>query len=267
MDIHLIGANGFIGKSIQKINNKFNIVPWSHQSKEKKYFLDLYKEDSWERFFLTKPKKVILLSWPGLPNYMETFHLTKNLFYSIKFIEKLVELNVEKIVVAGTCFEYGNINGCLEESIMTNPTSLYGIAKDSLRKTAFSIIEGTSTKLCWIRIFYPFGEGQNPNSLIPSLVRAIKNKEKYFNLSSGRQIRDFINVKDLANNFLQIIDSPKSNGIYNCGSGNPLSISEFVKNKVEELNSDISLNFGSMPDRQDEPIAFWANMNKFKELL
>ena len=120
--------------------------------------------------------------------------------------------------------------------------------------------------MSWLRIFYLYGYEQNPNSLFPSLIRAIENKEKFFNLSSGKQIRDFIDSRSAARNFLKIINSNKAFGIYNCGSGEPLSISEFVNKKVKEMKSDIVLKFGSLPDRDDEPSAFWANMEKFKEL-
>lgn len=267
MGIFLIGANGFLGKSIINYNVGDKIIPWSHNRESDAHYFNLLDPNSWDNLLSKKPKKVIFLSWPGVRNYYETYHLTENLVYSIKLFEKLAEIGVEKIVYSGTCFEYGLINGCLKENTTTNPVSLYGIAKDSLRKAAYQITKGTKTNLCWIRVFYPYGREQNTNSLFPSLLKAIKNKEKFFNLSSGRQIRDFINSKDLANNFIKIINSPKSHGIYNCGSGNPLSISEFVKSKVKEFNSDITLNFGSMLDREDEPIAFWANMEKFKELL
>ena len=55
-------------------------------------------------------------------------------------------------------------------------------------------------------------KGQNPNSLIPSLDRAIKNKDQSFNLSKGNQIRDFIKVEDVAQIILKLTDSPKEMG-------------------------------------------------------
>jgi dTDP-6-deoxy-L-talose 4-dehydrogenase (NAD+) len=119
---------------------------------------------------------------------------------------------------------------------------------------------------CWGRIFYPYGEGQNPNSLLPSLQHALEAGEPSFAMSSGRQIRDFVHVDTIATMLLLLASHPNACGVYNCGSGKPNSLREIAEQTIKRSSSQIKLELGKHPDRQDEPLAFWADTNKIASL-
>jgi len=267
MAIHIVGSEGFIGKAIQEIDSEETLVCWSHANKDNSNLFDLYNANSWVKLLECQPSTVIFLSWPGLPNYNELFHVTVNLRLCLEFFEKLVKSGCKKILVAGTCYEYGELSGCLHEDVTINPPNLYAIAKDSLRRSLEIFCHSGSTRLVWARVFYPYGLLQNPNSLFPSLVKAIVNQETAFEISSGRQIRDFIPVSALAKQLLILASHSDSNGIYNCGTGNPISIYEFVEGIIKDYDSSIKIKSFAHPDRTDESLAFWADMSKMNNLL
>ena len=129
--IHLIGSNGFIGKNLVKNYPENNFILWSHSKNENKNYFDLLDEQSWGDLIKQKPEIVVLLSWPGLPNYNETFHVTRNLPACIKLFEILKKNGLKKIVITGTCFEYGLLNGSVNEESKTDPINQYAIAKDT----------------------------------------------------------------------------------------------------------------------------------------
>jgi len=268
--IHVIGISGFIGKAIKKAsqNRKDMVYYSSNNNNEKSHkMFDIQNKKTWENINIEKNDKLIFLTWRNLPNYENPLHITENLLDSIKFIKYILQKNVSKIIITGTCYEYGLQNGMLSEDFNSEPTNSYSLAKDSLRKLTQYLCAKLEVEFLWLRIFYPYGKGQNPNSLIPSLDRAIKNKDQSFNLSKGNQIRDFIKVEDVAQIILKLTDSPKGNGIFNIGSGNPISIKEFIKAYVKRKDSDIKLNFGYYPNRQDEPNTFWADTQKLNSIL
>tara|TARA_B100000212_G_scaffold335314_1_gene307112 strand:+ start:6394 stop:7218 length:825 start_codon:yes stop_codon:yes gene_type:complete len=262
--VHIIGSNGFIGKALKRSVNVDKIICWSHQSKD--YFIDIYEEESWMNLLKLNPKRLILLSWPGLPNYNETFHVTKNLPQLIKLLELLIINGLKKIVVTGTCYEYGLKNGKLSEDISAEPVSQYGIAKNCLLHSLRNLCTLNSVNWCWGRIFYPFGPEQNEKSLIPSLIKAIKNNDDFFRISSGKQLRDFIHVDDVAKILIFLIENDVMNGIYNIGSGKPKSIIDFVKEIKRERNSNINIITNYYKDRKDEPQEFWADMQKLNKV-
>ena len=239
---------------------------WSHKFSDPEYFFDLYDKSSWKSLVSLKPTHVILLSWPGLPSYHEKFHVSRNLPACIELIDELVESGLQRIVVAGTCYEYGLQNGPLREDQFTEPVNCYAIAKDCLRRVIASRYSIEDLQWCWARIFYPYGHGQNPKSLLPSLFKAIEAGEESFSMGSGHQLRDFVDVQDVARQLLTLSLHPHARGIYNVGSGIPRSVLEMVEETILSRGSTIMLKRGDIPDRTDEPLAFWADVGKFQSL-
>lgn len=266
MMIHLIGSEGFIGKAIQKNAEKNSVHCWSHSYAKRENRFDLFDKSSWEILLNSSPKTVLLLSWPGLPNYNNSHHLTRNLPLFIELVEALVANGCKNIVVSGTCYEYGDINGCLEEKQKVDPNNSYAIAKDALRRSIQFICDENNVRWVWARIFYPYGLDQNKDSLFPSLIRAIEEKRENFNITSGNKKRDFISSNQVAQNLLTLCSHLEAKGIFNCGSGLPLSIFEFAQKVVKDKNSTISIIRGRYPDRIGEPESFWADMKKFNTL-
>jgi len=196
--IHLLGSEGFIGKALKHEDQDGRLHCWSHRDPRPDHHFDLLDQTTWERLLFFRPRAVILLSWPGLPNYQELFHITRNLPACIELIDRLSAAGLKRIVVSGTCYEYGLQNGALREDLITDPRNCYAIAKDTLRRVIESRFKNESLQWCWARIFYPYGSEQNSNALLPALYQAMQRQDASFPMTSGRQIRDYISVKQVA---------------------------------------------------------------------
>ena len=85
-------------------------------------------------------------------------------------------------------------------------------------------------------------------------------------MGSGRQIRDFIDVEEVACQFLTLVKHQAASGIYNVGSGMPRSVLEMAEETVASHGGSIQFKRGVYPDRPDEPLAFWAHIDKFQAL-
>ena len=264
--IHLIGSNGFIGKNLVKNYPKNNFILWSSSKSKNTNYFDLLDEESWGELIKQMPQIVVFLSWPGLPNHDETFHVSRNLPACLKLFEILKNNGLKKIVVTGTCYEYGLLSGSVNEESKTDPINQYAIAKDTLRKSIFRMSKNSEIKICWLRIFYVYGEDKNKNSIYPSLINSI-SLGNTFNISSGRQIRDFVSIKIITKYIDLLINKKDIHGIFNGGSGDPISIIEFVYNIIKSRESNIKVNRYFYPDREDEPLAFWADMKKIRNIL
>ena len=265
--IHILGSEGFIGRAVKREVASYSLHCWSHSESDPQHHFNLLDSSTWHQLVKQKPSHVILLSWPGLPNYQEPFHVTRNMPACVELVEQLIDNGLQRLVIAGTCYEYGLQNGSLEEYDSTSPINCYAIAKDTLRRTIASRCSSRDVSWCWLRIFYPYGDGQNPASLLPSLNRAIEQGCLTFPMSSGRQLRDFVPVEVVARQLLLLTTHPSASGIYNGGSGKPRSLREIVEARIHELGSQIELECGFYPDRQDEPLAFWANMDRMSTLM
>ena len=207
------------------------------------------------------------LAWPGLPNYRALFHFEHNLMADYRFIKGAVEAGVPQVLVTGTCFEYGMQSGPLSESVEPQPSNPYGLAKHTLQLFLHNLQQEKPFTLQWARLFYLHGEGQNPNSLLAALDRAIDAGEASFNMSGGEQLRDFLPIASAADYLAAIVHQRDFNGVINCASGQPVSVRTLVEQRLRERGAALNLNLGHYPYPTHEPMAFWAVTERLQQLL
>jgi nucleoside-diphosphate-sugar epimerase len=277
--ILVTGATGFIGQYVIKelLKNSDNYIIATSSNDEglsnifinprvKKIALNIFDYDlSLDLYdYFEKPDLLIHLAWHGLPNYQQEFHFAKNLPFDTRFLMNLIDCGLRDITVTGTCFEYGMQVGKLDESMESIPSNYYALAKDSLRR--FLEIYTKDKNICfkWARLFYMYGNGQNPNSLISQLDKAIFENHSEFNMSGGEQIRDYLPVEDVARYIGKIALQKKVTGIINICSGNPQKLIDFINCYLLKKNKMIKLNLGYFNYSDIEPMWFWGDNSKLK---
>jgi len=281
MKVLVTGATGFIGNYVVEdlLSHGCEVVASSanpQKAAKSPWFdkvtyipLDLAFFDpavNYFRFF-KEPDLMIHLAWEGLPNYKSSFHQEVNLPQHFAFLTNLIGNGLHDLTVTGTCFEYGMQDGCLREDMPTFPANPYGIAKDDLRKKLEQFQDLHSYIFRWARLFYMYGKGQNPNSLLSQLDRALATGDTVFNMSGGEQVRDFLPVEKVAENIVQIALQKRVTGVINCCSGEPVMVKTFVENYLAQQHKKITLNLGFYPYPEYEPMCFWGDINKLKKII
>ncbi|MFL5808246.1 MAG: NAD-dependent epimerase/dehydratase family protein [Flavisolibacter sp.] len=281
MKILVTGATGFIGhyvinellkrghEPIASSSNEEKAMQASWYSSVKYIPFDLTSFDpSIDYFtFFSRPHLMIHLAWEGLPNYTSSFHEEVNLPGHLAFLSNLVKNGLQDLSVTGTCFEYGMQEGCLSEDMPCFPANPYARAKDTLRKSLEQLREQHPFSLKWIRLFYMYGKGQNPNSLLSQLDKALARGEDQFNMSGGEQVRDFLPVEKVAEYIVRIALQKQVTGIINCASNEPITVKKFVENYLKSINQSIKLNLGFYPYPDYEPMRFWGDNSRLKVVL
>ena len=276
MKIAITGATGFIGQHVRNVLAKTDndvVLVVRHvervgdkSAREEIVAADLSKaRTDWFELF-GRPDVVLHLAWGGLPNYMDYYHVDVELPTQLRFLTALINSGLKKLVVTGTCYEYGLSSGALSEDQETNPNTPYGIAKDRLRKELFKLRSTQHFDITWARIFYPYGEGQSESSIYSQLTRAISDNEKEFAIGSGTQMLDFIQVTTVAKALLAFVTEIKGIGLINVGSGDPQTVIEFVERLISRFESNIVPKVGVINDREYESISFWSDNNLLDSL-
>lgn len=274
------GATGFIGNYVveELLKRDFEVITTSRKSVEeaKKFnWIDKVEYIQWDlnnlnqNFFklFKEPDLVIHLSWEGMSDLKSLIHIEKNLFSSYFFIKNMIENGLKDLVVIGTCLEYGMKEGGLKEDMKTEPIISYALAKDVLRKFIEELKKKYDFDFKWVRLFYLYGRGQNSNSLLSQLDKALENNYDVFNMSGGEQLRDYLPVEKVAEYIVKICIQNKINGIINCCSGKPISIRRLVEEHLMKKNKQIKLNLSCYPYLDYEPMEFWGDIEKLNKIL
>lgn len=270
MRVMVTGAAGFVGRHVvaRLLDRGHSIIAVgrdSNRAREMRWFAqveyvrcDLHQD--FRSLFQAGclPDALVHLAWPGLPNYRGYFHVGQNLPADLVFLKAAVAAGITRLIVAGTCLEYGMQYGPLTEQMETRPITPYGFAKDVLRKSLQLLQKESAFTLQWMRLFYLHGEGQNENSLLAQLERAIQERRPAFDMSAGDQLRDYLPVQEVAGNFALVLENPQCEGVINCCSGTPVSVIDLVRRQCESKSSNIRLNRGRFPYPDYEPLAFWG---------
>jgi nucleoside-diphosphate-sugar epimerase len=270
------GATGFVGNFVVRelLRRNISIVTTSSDKAkaakqdwfEKTTYIqhDIFKDaqnNLLEKF--KQPDLVIHLAWDKLNNFKDIAHVNEVLPAHKIFLETLIREGIKELSCIGTCLEYGLQEGCLDESIKSAPIVPYACSKNNLRLFLEQLESKHSLGLKWIRLFYLFGVGQNEKSLIPSLQRAIDTNESSFKMSSGDQVRDFLQIEKAAE-YIVNIALQSTSGIFNCCSNKPTTVKDFVEDYLKKKNKIIKLELGYYPYPDYEPHKFWGNNSKLK---
>ncbi len=248
MQILVTGATGFIGNYViarllqlgheviasSAHEAKAATMPWYRQVRYVSFDFNTFDNNIDYFAYFGKPGRMIHLAWEGLPNYKAAFHTDVNLPRHKALLQNMISHGLTDLTVTGTCFEYGMQEGLLQEDMEVFPANPYAIAKNELRLYLQQLSAEKGIHFKWARLFYMYGKGQNPNSLLSQLERAIANGDEQFNMSGGEQVRDFLPVEKVAEYIVSIALQDTVTGVINCCSGHPITVNQLVEHYLTE---------------------------------
>lgn len=214
-----------------------------------------------------RPDTLIHLAWGGLPAYRSRHHFDVELPLHARFLSGLVAAGLRNLVVAGTCFEYGLHDGAMHEAMPADPRNHYAHAKDALRRQLEFTQADTPFALTWARVFYAWGEGQQPASLWSQLAAAQARGETEFPMSGGEQLRDYIHVSEVARLLVNLALRERDHGVVNVCTGRPVAVRTLVEGWIRDHGWRITPAFGRLPYPAHEPMAFWGDASKLRRCL
>ena len=191
-------------------------------------------------------------------------YLENNIMGTVSVLECMRYHGVKKIIYSASSSCYGiplKVPTCEDHKI--NPMYPYAFSKYVGEMVIKHWSQVYGIKFISLRLFNVYGtrsrtHGAYGAALGVFLRQKISNKPLTI-VGSGRQKRDFIYVKDVAEVFKKSLFSKEKNQIFNIGSSKPKTV-----NKLASLISDKKIY---IPKRPGEPYVTHANIKKANKKL
>ncbi|MGB5093036.1 MAG: NAD(P)-dependent oxidoreductase [Parvibaculum sp.] len=172
---------------------------------------------------------------------------------------------VKRIVAVGTCYEYDwpEVGDCVEDETPLAAHTLYDVSKDATRRLLQSFCHQHGIEFAWARLFFLYGPDEVPARLVSSLALSLLAGRPAA-MSSGKAIRDFMDVRDAAAALAQLGLSGVQ-GAVNIASGQAHTIREIAERLAVLSGRPDLLQVGALADREGEPLRISACVKRLRD--
>jgi nucleoside-diphosphate-sugar epimerase len=175
---------------------------------------------------------------------------------------------VKRLIVCGSCFEYGKTGERMAEIPTTaplEPTGPYHASKAAATLAALALAHMDKLECAILRPFHVYGEGEDSTRFWPSLRTAALAGQDY-PMTQGEQVRDFVAVEEVAARFLGLTVSSNlklgNPEIHNIGSGEQQTLRAFAEHWWDKWEAKGKLIFGAIPYRENEVMRYVPQLNE-----
>lgn len=263
----LTGSTGFVGRQILKAlaarriqvrlvvraGKQHQLAADSSDIEKLVVTPDLFSERAeWWAECCAGVDSVIHAAWYAEPGkYLESPLNLDCLAGTLQLAKGAAQAGVRRFVGIGTCAEYAMGSDRIHVGTPLKPQSPYAAAKAATYIALAQWLPSQAVEFCWCRLFYLYGEGEDPRRLVPYLRTRLAAGE-FAELSSGMQTRDFLNVSEAGK---MIVDAAQGNlkGATNICSGCPITVRQLAEQIADEYGRRDLLKFGTRPSSPNDP--------------
>ena len=165
--------------------------------------------------------------------------------YCIKAVECAAATGCARYICVGSQAEIGPTDKVMYEDIPLNPVSSYGAAKASALYLTRNYAKTLGVDWIWGRIFSLYGEYAPEESMIPNLIKKLKNNEDIY-LSSCEQNWDYVNTEDAARALVCLAEKGHSGEIYNIASVKYRKLKDYVESAKDLFDYRGVIHYGDI---------------------
>jgi len=274
-NVLVVGGTGFLGYHVctKLIKKKYSVLSLSSKQPIKKrivkgvkYILaDIRNKKDLE--ILNKKNINFIINLAGYIDHSGNKKNLKTHFIGTKNLaDKFLKSKFTNFIQAGTSLEYGNVKSPQKERVREKPVGKYGKTKLQANLYLEKLRKNYGFPYVVLRIYQIFGPNQDSTRLVPFVIRScLKNLE--FPCTHGKQIRDFLYVDDFTDLISKILTSKKKfSGIFNIGSGKPISIQKLINYIKNKIGKGTPL-YGKVKMRKEEQMLFFPETKKIKNAI
>lgn len=268
--ILITGINGFLGSHLASfLHQEYQVIGLVRDvnsiSRSANFNYPLFKSDSEgiaHLFDSYEIEAVIHTATVYKPKGSIEELMQTNLLLPAVLYEKSNQNKVKVFINTDTFFNFENSNYDYLNS--------YTLSKQNCLSWLKSI-QG-NCKLINMKLHHIYGPNDSESKFVMNILSKLKNNETKIALTAGKQKRDFIFISDVCDAYKVVLNSMFSHELvddfneFEVGTGESISIEDFLLKAKEVSGSHSYLEFGSLPYRENEIMDAKANNEKLLRL-
>lgn len=175
----------------------------------------------------------IPFSYHSPDTYVDT-----NIKGTLNVLQAARKLDLDRVLVTSTSEVYGTAQYVpIDENHPYQGQSPYSATKIGADRLAESFYRSFDLPVTIVRPFNTYGPRQSARAVIPTIITQLLAGKEEIELGSLTPTRDFNYVKDTANGFIDIYESPKTIGKeINIATQQEISIGELAEELIRQIN-------------------------------
>lgn len=175
----------------------------------------------------------IPFSYHSPDTYVDT-----NIKGTLNVLQAARKLDLDRVLVTSTSEVYGTAQYVpIDENHPYQGQSPYSATKIGADRLAESFYRSFDLPVTIVRPFNTYGPRQSARAVIPTIITQLLAGKEEIELGSLTPTRDFNYVKDTANGFIDIYESPKTIGEeINIATQQEISIGELAEELIKQIN-------------------------------
>lgn len=255
--IFITGADGFLGHHlVQQLTNTYNIIGLV-RSPEK---LKRLKVGQITLYSTSEPLENVFEEHQPIG----IVHTATKYGRTGESVPRLLDVNVDlpaHLLELSQKYKtqiFINIGSFITQGKGYNYLQDYALSKKQCSQWLELIANKTdSCKVVDFNLYHPYGPGDADSKFVSQMVKAIKEKNLFIDLTPGEQKRDFIYVGDVAAaiavTLKRFVDLEHVYTQTDLGTGSSYSLRDFLETlKLVAGNTETELKFGALPYRENE---------------
>jgi UDP-glucose 4-epimerase len=169
-----------------------------------------------------------------------------NIMGTLNILQCCRDYNVKRIVYASSCAVYGNPQFLpVTEDHPLNPMSMYAASKATAESYVHLHHQMFGLQYAILRYANVYGPRQTLDSdgaVVPTFIATMLHRESPIIYGNGRQTRDFIHVRDVADANVAALQATES-GVFNISSGSSIEVLTLYEMLKDITQCDVGIQF------------------------
>ena len=181
---------------------------------------------------------------------------------TLDLVDRFIAAGGRRCVIAGSGTEYdwSGTAPLSEGRTPLRPATPYGHAKAATFRAVQAKAAAAGLAYAHARLFFSYGPFEQPQRLVPLIIRALLKGEPA-RLTSGTQVRDFLDVRDVGR-CLALLFASEVEGAVNVASGEGVSVARIAGLLGDMIRRRDLIQLGAVSLPREEPPSIVADISR-----